>query len=475
MATGISNFSLTSSGNNINFSFTWEGFTCATSPEIIIRLIDNTTFVVAAAYLYNSGIQTTGTITGTFFNIYVGTFYGTILFKCNNLVVSVYDSSVISHGGTISPPPAPPAPPTSGPTGIGSNNINADGNLNFCIGTLENDVKFSKLNQIFGRALNTPNSLLSGTQNPSQPPSLFGFSYLPLNVINPGKLRFNAISELRGTCNYVAPNLYKVTIEVGNEFLDSNLHVILPYKVIWVHEPSGNITDRCPFNSSRVEVYTWIRTENGYTGSTTPSPYRVRVTKFTNSTNTESSEDTTRSVTTLGITQINRQVTLSYRDMCYGFIEAEALIIGSTSDFSIRLQVDIANTTYHQLSSIAIPIISNVRTVFINRPTLPSGNFSYTWSNNVSGAGAINSTLAASSTFSDTTTSSNSGGANSSATGNRTVSITPSPTSLYTTLIVEENNNIIYNNTQIGTQSVTINFLSGNIYYIYGLSTTAIQ
>ena len=479
MATGISNFTATSSGDNVGFSLSWEGFTCASNPEVRVRLIDTDTNVSVATLVYDSGIGTTGTVLGTFNNIYDGVFRASAIFICNGNVISIYDSANVVHGSSINPPPPPPAPPGTGPTGVGSNNINANNNLGFCIGSSETNVSFSKLNEIFGRrAGNTPNTELSGEDNPSTPPSIFGFSYLPLNEETPGKRRQNAVSELRGTCNYVAPNLYSVTLEVGASFVDGNGHIIVPYKVVWVHAASGNLTEECPFDNSRVQVFLSVRVNNSYVGPTTPSPYRARVTKFTFATSGTSNQDTTRSATaSVGTTSHNRQITLAYRDRVFGFLEGENVIVQPTQTFKMTLTVNIANVTYHELASIQIPNIPNARPLVIERVVAGSGEFTYSFSNSLSGSGATSSALAVSAIFSNTRSSpgTNNGSGTSTNTGNRTVSITPNPSSLYTTLRVEENGMTIYNVTQLGSQSTTINFLSGATYIVTGLSTTAIQ
>lgn len=480
MATGVSNFTLSSSGNNINFTVTWEGFNCLTGAVVRVRLIDATTNVGVATLEFSSNIGTTGTIASTFSNIYNGIFRASVLFICDGSLVSIYDSQEHTHSTSNEPIPSdPPAPPGSGPTGVGSNNVNANGNLNFCIGTDETGVSFSRLNQIFGRrSANSPNTQLSGGSNPSVMPSIFGFSTLPSNTVTPGKLRQNAVSELRGVCNYAAPNLYSVTLEWGVEQIIGTTRV-REFKVVWVHEDSDTITDECPFDSSRVEIFTSVRVNNTYVGASTPSPYNVVVTHLNFSASTVTSQTTSRAANaSAGTTTANRQINLNYRDRVYGVIQGQNSIVTPSSTFRMTMTADINDSTFHQLASINIPRISNAFPLVVERVVAGSGAYTYSYQNSLSGSGATSSVLSLSGVFTNTRSSSGTNSvteATSTATGNRTVSVTPTPGTLYTTLVIIENGITIYNVTQTESQSTTVNFQAGSTYIINALSTTATQ
>jgi len=474
MATGISSFGITSSGNNINFSFTWEGFTCASNPRIIVSLIDTASNTSVASLEYTSGIDTVGTIVGTFNNIYNGIFYAIARFTCDGARISSYTSQNLTHStSTVPAPSSPPTAPSSGPTGVGTNNVNPNNNPSFCINTGGVDISFSGLNVMFGRSANTPDTSLSGLSNPSQPPSLMGLSYLPLNVVAPGKLIQNAVSEFRGTCSYGAPNEYFFALVVTPVFMDGTV-ITRNFEGIWIHEPSGNITNRCPFNNSIVRIFTSVRIQSQYVGSTVPSPYSVTVTRINNS-GGSTNFTTTRAANSLGITTNNHDITLSYRDRIVGTMSAQSNVVEFTQDFDVRVQVNSPDTLPNQLASVNIGAQSNLQEIRVTRTVVPVGNFNFEWQNSV-GSGVTSSVLSVSSVFTNTISSSiQTGSGNSNQTGNRTVSITPTPSSAHTTLIIFENNSVIYNLTQMGEQSVVINFQSGFNYRIEGTSTTAIQ
>lgn len=194
MATGISNFTITSSGNNINYSITWEGFSCGETRQVIFRLLDyNRNAIVVSDTRTTS--NTAGSLSGTFSNVYTGLFYCVATFICDGNRLSAFQTSTLSHGSSIAPPTVEgESPPVTN---------NPDSNPDFCIPTT-GAVSMGDLNIIFGRVRNLANTLLSGPNNPSTSPSQFGVSFLPNNAVSPGKLTPNAISEFRGYC-HVAP------------------------------------------------------------------------------------------------------------------------------------------------------------------------------------------------------------------------------------------------------------------------------
>jgi len=194
MATGVGSFSISSSGNNINYSITWEGFSCGGTRQVIFRIVDfNRNAIVVSETRSTS--STAGSLSGTFVNVYTGVFYCVASFVCDGNRLSAFQTSNLVHGSSISPPsPGGEAPPVTG---------NPDGNPDFCIPTT-GAVSMGDLNIIFGRTRNLASTLLSGPNNPSTSPSQFGISFLPGNTASPGKLRPNAISEFRGYC-HVAP------------------------------------------------------------------------------------------------------------------------------------------------------------------------------------------------------------------------------------------------------------------------------
>jgi hypothetical protein len=203
MATGVSWGSISTSGSNINYAITWEGFGCTGTRELIFRLFDINRNAVVTSILINSGLNTTGTYNGTFSSIYQGVFTIFAIFKCDGTLASIYESPEHVHGSTI-PPPSPsedPPPVTNDPNSPSSGGI--------CIPTT-GAVSMGDLNVIFNRVRTLSNTLLSGTSNPSVSPSLFGISFLPLTG-NPSKTTPNAISEFRGYCHVepiINPNLY---------------------------------------------------------------------------------------------------------------------------------------------------------------------------------------------------------------------------------------------------------------------------
>jgi hypothetical protein len=478
MAIGISNFNLTSQGNDILVSLTWDGFTCISNPTLELRLIDtNNNLSVAALLITIVSGGGTGTVQSTFTNIYNGNFFSEARFICDGSLISIYESLTFSHSTSIiAVPGQSPSSPTSGPQGIQGNNTNPNNNPSFCIGTTEANVSFSKLNTLFGRNSNTPNTSLSGISNPSLPPSLMGLSYLPLGGTNPGsKLIYNAVSEFRGQCNYAAPNEYKLIIIYGNIGFDGSTPFIvkfLPFEIGWIHELSGIITTRCPFNSSRIRIFTNVIIQDAYVGSTIPSPYQVIVKHISSTTTTYT---TSRVATSIGNTTEDRSINLAYNDRVTGELRAQSIIENATATFTAKCQVNTKSSdSYDQLASVNISAIQSFNEIIVSYILPPSGQFYYEFSNNASGVG-VSSTLTAGSFINNTTSSSASGSGNSSNTGNRTVSVVPSSSNLYTTLTIQENNVTIYNQTQEGTQTTTINFQSDSNYIIYALSTTAIQ
>lgn len=474
MASGIGNFGLTSSGNNVQFSITREGFFCLNNPQVVITLFDNSTNNAVASLSYTSGVGTTGTISGTFSNIYDGIFYAVARFICDGTDLSTFETLTHVHSSTISPPGST-APPSNAPFSPGTNNVNSDhpNNSNFCIATNESDISFSRLNQIFGRAGSTPNTELSGLFNPSQAPSLIGLSTLRLGEPNPpSKLRDNAVSEFRGTCSYAAPNQYVFALVFNPIFNDLiNNEIVRSFEGVWIHPSSGNITNRCPFDNSRVQVFTSVAVIDAYSGSTVPNPYWVRVTRIPTS-GSSTTLTTTRSATSQGTTSANRNFDLNYRDRIVGELRARAVIVGATSTFRVACRANTTANGYDRLAGIDIGRVNNQQEVRIDYVLPSSGNFTYTWSNAVSGGTSSNLNFGL---VNNTTTTSASGSGQSSATGSRTVSLTPSPTNLNTVLTIRENGAILYSVSQVGSQSTSINFQAGNSYEITALCTSSIQ
>jgi hypothetical protein len=191
MATGISNFSITSSGNNINYSITWEGFGCVTTRELIFKLFDVNRNAVVASSTVTTGLNTTGTYSSSFSSVYAGLFNIIGIFVCGGQYVSEYTTLDHVHGSTIAPPTggSEPTPVTSNP----------NSNPGICIPTT-GAVSMGDINIILERTRNLSNTLLSGTSNPSVSPAQFGLSYLP-STGTISKSRPNAISEFRGYCH----------------------------------------------------------------------------------------------------------------------------------------------------------------------------------------------------------------------------------------------------------------------------------
>lgn len=211
MAVTVSSFTVSPSGTTVNYSISWSNFVCSINRTIVFRILD----VNRNAILNPAGsavsVNASGTHNGSFTNLYNGRFLIIASFLCNNLTqrVLVVESPAFEINSTIlAPDPGDsedPDPVTDDP----------DSNQDVCI-PLTGSVSMGDLNVIFGRARDLSNTELSGSSNPSVAPSLFGVSFLPNNVVSPGKLRPNAISEFRGYCHVPPIEAITVSYECGS-------------------------------------------------------------------------------------------------------------------------------------------------------------------------------------------------------------------------------------------------------------------
>ena len=190
MAT-VTSFTVSSPGDDVGYSISWNNFNCGGTTEIIFSLLDQNRNARIRNITFTS-VGSSGTITQSFTGVYAGLFYVIAEFRCNGSRVTAARSGTIQHDSIIAPPtPVEEQPP-----------VTSDPNSNpfICIPTT-GAVSMGDLNVVFQRARDLANTSLSGTSNPSVAPSLFGVSFLPNNVVSPGKLTPNAISEFRGYCH----------------------------------------------------------------------------------------------------------------------------------------------------------------------------------------------------------------------------------------------------------------------------------
>lgn len=209
MSLQVGSFTASGSGTTINYSVSWVDFLeCSNSSTrtVSIRLFDlNRNAVVDISN--NNSVSADGTITGNFTNVYKGLFTVLALFICSDVgsVITIAQSPEVDLTESSTVDPVDPGDPSE-PTPVDDD---PDNNPGICIPTT-GAVSMGDLNVIFGRARDLSNTELSGSSNPSVAPSLFGVSFLPNNVVSPGKLRPNAISEFRGYCH--VPPIEAITV-----------------------------------------------------------------------------------------------------------------------------------------------------------------------------------------------------------------------------------------------------------------------
>ena len=180
----------TVSGNNIDYAFSWTGFSCSPSPSIYVYLVDvNRNSIDIQLF---SATTPNGSRSGSFTSVYKGNFKVQAYLFCTDPLfiteTSVVDNSTVS---TIDPPTggSTPSPVTSNP----------NSNFGICIPTT-GALSMGTINVLLERSRTFTNTELSGNSNPAVPPSQFGLSFLP-NTGSPSKSRPNAISEFRGYCH----------------------------------------------------------------------------------------------------------------------------------------------------------------------------------------------------------------------------------------------------------------------------------
>lgn len=180
----------TASGNNIDYAFSWTGFTCSPSPSIYVYLVDENRNSISIQLF--AATTPNGSRSGTFSSVYKGKYKVQAYLFCTDPLfiaeTSIIDNSTIS---TINPPTggSTPSPVTSNP----------NTNFGICIPTT-GALSMGTINVLLERSRTFTNTELSGNSNPAVPPSQFGISFLP-NTGSPSKSRPNAISEFRGYCH----------------------------------------------------------------------------------------------------------------------------------------------------------------------------------------------------------------------------------------------------------------------------------
>jgi hypothetical protein len=473
--------------NNLQVSFIFDGFTCIGTrvARIILYRSDSNRPVASSDVTPPSGAA--GNVSVLFTNIPRGyAYYAIISLICDGTVQGTTQSLDYTMTGTTDTDPFGGNNDNSLP-GSGSSNVTCsdtapNSNLTRCIGTSGTNISFSGLNQLFGRPSNTVNTRLSGLLNPSGEDSLIGISYLPLNAVTPGKLRQNAVSEFRGQCNYAAPNGYTIQLiitsrdTITNQQYSGSIEARISFKLVWIHVASGIVTERCPFENTSVQVKLTVTVTNAYGGSTTPFPYEMRLSKkLANGTTASGYPVTTsRSATSAGTTTNTYTVSLGLNETITGESRMQKGIVGATATLNISQSASVLSLTHSVLNNLCSISGSGNDVGDSIRFDPLSNTFSYSWSNQASGVG-VSSRLIIGTLVDNTTSSGASGSGTNSTSGNRTVSVEPSPSSNYSNLTVTENGNVIYSQTNLGTTTTTINFQVGNDYEIIALSTSAIQ
>ncbi len=198
MALQVGNFTTTGSGSTISYSLSWVGFDCGGGTRSIsMRLFDINRNAVVELTNFASRPED-GSLSGSFTNVYRGSFRILALFICSNV-----GTILISQGPTVditlSSGIDAPDPGDSGDPDPVTDDPNAPSSEAVCIPTT-GAVSMGDLNVIFGRDRTLANTLLSGPNNPSTAPSLFGISFLP-STGTISKSTPNAISEFRGYCH----------------------------------------------------------------------------------------------------------------------------------------------------------------------------------------------------------------------------------------------------------------------------------
>jgi hypothetical protein len=471
---------------NLQVSFIFDGFTCIGTrvARVILYRSDNNRSVASSDIIPPSGA--TGNVTVLFTNIprsYI--YYAIISLICDGSVQGIAQSLDYTMTGATDPDPFggnnDNSLPGSGSTGITCSDTASDSNLTRCIAINGNNISFSGLNQLFGRPSNTVNTRLSGLYDPSGGDSLIGISYLPIDVVTPGKLRQNAVSEFRGQCNYAAPNGYTIQLvvtsrtSVENQQYTGSVESIIDFKLIWVHVASGIITERCPFENTSIQIKLTVTVTSAYTGSTTPTPYQVSVSKkLANGTTASGYPVTTsRGSTSAGTTTNTYTIPLTLNETVTGTSRMQKGIVGATSTLDISQSASVSGLTHSVLNNLC-SITGNGNDVLDQIRFDPqSDTFTYNWSNQASGVG-VSSRLTIGTLVDNTTSSGASGSGSNSTSGNRTISVEPSPSSNYSNLTVTENGNVLYSQTNLGTTTTTVNFKIGSNYDITALSTSAI-
>ena len=471
MSVIVSGFEIVSVGDDIDLTITIENLTCSpggNGGEFYIYLDKTSGGTVDSTY--SSTSNTSITFTHRFFSVPSDEYQSTAIIYDQCGESYVVTSNTLSHSSSISPPTRP-TPPTNGPTGVTTSSLNADNNPDFCIATNATDISFSLLNTLFGRNSGSLNTRLSGLSNPSLVPSLFGYSYLPIDVVTPGKLRQNAVSELKGTCNYGTLDEYIVGIRVDGsalvadqQYTGSNEYS-RDFRVIWVHLPSNNIVDRCPFDSSRIELRAVVGVNTAYVGTQTPTPLQINITKR-NVDGTAASGfplTTSRSPTSVGSSSNNREISLSYREYVDGRIFIQQGIVGKdlTTTYNVSLTIALRDNGYDQLASVNI---STDKFTLVESFDSPATAFAWSYTHDKIGGGT-ESILEIGDIVTSITSTSDGGFGTSTSVGNKTVtlSLTGGTT---VSLIVEKDGVNIYS--QVGTDilSTTINFEAGFNYVI---------
>ena len=473
---------------NILVSFNFDGFTCTGVRVARFNLFRESPNVSVGILQTTPSTTSSGTASATFTNIARGySYYCVCSLICDNNRVpdAVAQTIVLQMTGGTDPDPLAGSGggtlPGSTQTGVTCTDTAPNSNPTRCINTGGTNISFSGLNQLFGRPAQLANTRLSGLSNPSGADSLIGISYLPLDVVTPGKLRQNAVSEFRGQCNYARPDQYSLAIVITSNvtiFQESPASQVTTkqFNVYWVHPLSGIITKLCPFDNTVVRVTLTARTWIAYVGSTMPLPNSITITKrLANGTAASGYPITvSQSPTIQGINSSTIDIPLSLNESIDGSTVLQKAII-STQSYRHSLNVTLLSNTHTVLNGLCtIPGSgSDVFDQIIFNPTLTT--FTYTWRNSASGVG-VSSTLDISGILNNTTSTS-SGGDNitSGSTGNRSVTVTPSPSSAYSTLVITQNGSVIFNQTNIGQTTTTVNFQAGFIYEIFGSSTSSVQ
>lgn len=199
MAVGIISFTVTPSGNDINYAISWDLFACAGTRQIRFDLFDYNRNAIIATNTVS--VLETDSYSSSFTSVYRGYFTVIANFLCSGSSLVVVEQGPVDNTttSTIAPPGGGGGSGGSEPPPVTNN---PDDNPSVCFPTT-GALSMGDINAVLGRDRDLADTLLSGPNNPSTSPSQFGLSFLPTTG-NPSKTTPNAISEFRGYC-HVAP------------------------------------------------------------------------------------------------------------------------------------------------------------------------------------------------------------------------------------------------------------------------------